>query len=189
MRTFKCWKNQNKIRRWVRVERGNARVANKDSFPTYISLLQTKVSCHVRVEELIAAVDGKVWTRISPGSIFLSVLRVSVVCRKALQFYSQLKASSFRWKNENYSFIFRCETHRLLCSSFVHCSVVVTSACPPSLSVMLETHSYSDMCWMVITGWLQTQLQTASLSQESLAWLSRGSHTCRIDGLASSLQC
>lgn len=42
------------------MERGNARVANKDSFPTYISLLQTKVFCHVGVEELIAAVDGKV---------------------------------------------------------------------------------------------------------------------------------
>lgn len=60
MEIFKCWKKQNKIRRWVRVERGNARVANKDSFPTYISLLQTKVFCHVGVEELIAAVDGKV---------------------------------------------------------------------------------------------------------------------------------
>lgn len=52
--------NQNKIRRWVRGGEGNARVANKDSFPTYICLLQTKVSCHVRVEEQIAAVHGKI---------------------------------------------------------------------------------------------------------------------------------
>lgn len=53
--------NAGKPKQNQEVDEGNARLAIKDSFPTHISLLQTKVSCHVRVEELIvAAVDGKV---------------------------------------------------------------------------------------------------------------------------------